>query len=176
VPAGDDKSELATPKYHCWSTARSCNVAAHHPDMFPSICKSRVTMSPDKLARAARNLAHPLGLPVYIRNGRIYQHGPGVEFSPPNGVCSTVAGAPSFDEEEKRTRQNDYQQPSLRHPRWIECGQAHRTPSIRLIAKTGEIIENAGDQLSAAQILSLRCGSKKLDQISRFLCNLRPAG
>jgi hypothetical protein len=98
VPVGDDKSELATPKYHFWSTARSCNVAAHHPNMFPSICKGRVTMSPDELARAARNLAHSLGIPVYIRNGRIYQHGPGVEFLPPNRVRSTVAGAPSFDE------------------------------------------------------------------------------
>jgi hypothetical protein len=52
----------------------------------------------------------------------------------------------------------------------------HRTPSIRLIGKTGEIIENAGDQLLPARILSLRCGSKKLDKISRFLCNRRPAG
>ena len=86
MPVGDDKSELATPKYHFWSTAQSCNVAAHHPNMFPSICKGRVTMTPDELARAARNLAHSLGIPVYIRNGRIYQHGPGVGFLPPNGV------------------------------------------------------------------------------------------
>jgi hypothetical protein len=57
-------------------------------------------MTPDELARAARNLAHSLGIPVYIRNGRIYQHAPGVKFLPPNGVRSTVAGAPSFDEEE----------------------------------------------------------------------------
>jgi len=25
------------------------------------------------------------------------------------------------------------------------CGQPHRTPSTRIIGKTGEIIENAGD-------------------------------
>jgi hypothetical protein len=57
-------------------------------------------MTPDQLTGAARNLAHGLGIPVYIRDGRIYQHGPGVEFLPPNSVRSTVAGAPSFDEEE----------------------------------------------------------------------------
>ena len=57
-------------------------------------------MTPDELAHAARNLAHSLGIPVYIRNDRIYQHGPGVEFLPPDGVRSTVAGAPSFDGEE----------------------------------------------------------------------------
>ena len=55
-------------------------------------------MSPAELADAARNLAHALGITVYIRDGRIYQHGPGVEFLPPNRVRSTVAGAPSFDE------------------------------------------------------------------------------
>ena len=38
-----------------------------------------------KLSIAARNLAHGLGIPVYIRDGRIYQHGPGIEFLPPEG-------------------------------------------------------------------------------------------
>jgi hypothetical protein len=40
-------------------------------------------MTPDELSGAARNLAHGLGIPVYIRDGRIYQHGPGIEFLPP---------------------------------------------------------------------------------------------
>jgi hypothetical protein len=40
-------------------------------------------MTPEELTNAARNLAHALGIPVYIRNGRIYQHGPGIEFLPP---------------------------------------------------------------------------------------------
>ena len=66
----------------------------------PPFCKGRVTVTPDELVRAARNLAHSLGIPVYIRNGRIYQHGPGVQFLPPSGVRSTVAGSPSFGEEE----------------------------------------------------------------------------
>ena len=56
-------------------------------------------MTPNQLEGAARNLAHGLGIAVYIRDGRIYQHGPGVEFLPPN-ARSTVAGAPSVEEEE----------------------------------------------------------------------------
>ena len=100
MPVGDDKSELATPKYHFWSTARSWQRRGVSPQYVSPICKGRVTMTPDELARAARNLAHSLGIPVYIRNGRIYQHGPGVQFLPPSGVRSTVAGAPSFAEEE----------------------------------------------------------------------------
>jgi hypothetical protein len=42
-------------------------------------------MSSDELSIAARKLAHGLGIPVYIRDGRIYQHGPGIEFLPPKG-------------------------------------------------------------------------------------------
>ena len=42
-------------------------------------------MTPNQLASAARNLAHGLGIPVYVRDGRIYQHGPGLAFLPPNG-------------------------------------------------------------------------------------------
>ena len=57
-------------------------------------------MTPDRLTGAARNLAHGLGIPVYIRDGRIYQHGPGLEFLPPGGARLTVAGAPSLEEEE----------------------------------------------------------------------------
>jgi hypothetical protein len=58
-------------------------------------------MTPDRLTGAARNLAHGLGIPVYIRDGRIYQHGPGLEFLPPGGARLTVAGAPSLDLEEE---------------------------------------------------------------------------
>jgi hypothetical protein len=42
-------------------------------------------MTPDQLTDAARNLAHGLGIPLYIRDGQIYQNGPGVAFLPPNG-------------------------------------------------------------------------------------------
>ena len=48
-------------------------------------------MTPDELAAAARNLAHALGIPVYIRDGRIYQNGPGLEFLPPTGTGPTMA-------------------------------------------------------------------------------------
>jgi hypothetical protein len=44
----------------------------------------------DELARAACKLAHSLGIPVYIRDGRIYQNGPGREFLPPTGARPTV--------------------------------------------------------------------------------------
>jgi hypothetical protein len=40
----------------------------------------RVTMTPSQLASAARNLAYGLGIPVYVRDGRIYQNGPGLAF------------------------------------------------------------------------------------------------
>jgi len=56
-------------------------------------------MTPDQLTGAARNLAHGLGIPVYIRDGRIYQDGPGVAFLPPSGARSTVAGNPFLEEE-----------------------------------------------------------------------------
>jgi hypothetical protein len=58
-------------------------------------------MTLDRLTGAARNLAHGLGIPVYIRDGRIYQHGPGLEFLPPDGARLTVARAPSLDLEEE---------------------------------------------------------------------------
>jgi hypothetical protein len=57
-------------------------------------CKGRVAMTPDALAGAARNLAHGLGIPVYIRDGRIYQNGPGLVFLPPSGTRPAVADAP----------------------------------------------------------------------------------
>ena len=64
------------------------------------LSKGRVAMTPDELTGAARNLAHGLGIPVYIRDGRIYQDGPGVEFLPPSGVRPTVAGAPALKQQE----------------------------------------------------------------------------
>jgi hypothetical protein len=51
-------------------------------------------MTPDQLADAARNLAYGLGIPVYIRDGRIYQNGPGLAFLPPSSTHPTVADAP----------------------------------------------------------------------------------
>jgi len=57
-------------------------------------------MTPDELTGAARNLAHGLGISVYIRDGRIYQHGPGIEVLPPKSARPIVLGAPPFHEEE----------------------------------------------------------------------------
>jgi len=53
--------------------------------------KRRNVMIPDELTIAARNLAHSLGIPVYIRDGRIYQHGPGIEFLPPKDPAASIA-------------------------------------------------------------------------------------
>ena len=53
-------------------------------------------MTPNQLADAARNLAYGLGIPVYIRDGRIYQDGPGLAFLPPSGTRPTVADAAAF--------------------------------------------------------------------------------
>jgi hypothetical protein len=58
-----------------------------------------MAMTLDELTGAARNLAHGLGIPVYIRDGRIYQHGPGVEILPPTYTHPIVLDAPSFDED-----------------------------------------------------------------------------
>jgi hypothetical protein len=58
------------------------------------LSKGRVAMTPDELTGAARNLAHGLGIPVYIRDGRIYQEGPGLAFLPPGSARPTVADAP----------------------------------------------------------------------------------
>jgi hypothetical protein len=52
-------------------------------------------MTSDELSGAARNLAHGLGIPVYIRDGRIHQQGPGIEFLPPESDRAT----PSADED-----------------------------------------------------------------------------
>ena len=49
------------------------------------LSKGRSAMTPEQLRRAARNLAYGLGIPFYIRDGRIYQFGPGLVFLPPNG-------------------------------------------------------------------------------------------
>ncbi len=55
-------------------------------------------ITPDELAHAARKLAHSLGIPVYIRDGRIYQNGPGREFLPSTGARPTVQDV-SFDDD-----------------------------------------------------------------------------
>jgi hypothetical protein len=52
-------------------------------------------MTPGQLRDAARNLAYGLGIPVYIRDGRIYQDGPGLAFLPPNGDPAVAEEAPS---------------------------------------------------------------------------------
>jgi len=56
-------------------------------------------MTPGQLRDAARNLAYGLGIPVYIRDGRIYQDGPGLAFLPPNGNPA-VAEVPLDQEED----------------------------------------------------------------------------
>ena len=56
-------------------------------------------MSPAELSEAARNLAHALGITLYIRDGRIYQDGPGIAVSPPPGARPTAPGAPYPREE-----------------------------------------------------------------------------
>ena len=61
--------------------------------------KGTTAMTPDQLCRAARNLAYGLGIPVYIRDGRIYQEGPGVAFLPLNGD-PVVAEVPLDQEED----------------------------------------------------------------------------
>jgi hypothetical protein len=52
-------------------------------------------MTAEELSDAATKLAYGLGIRVYIRDGRIYQHGPGIEFLPPKGHDPT----PEFDED-----------------------------------------------------------------------------
>jgi len=63
------------------------------------LSKGRAAMTPDQLRGAARNLAYGLGIPVYIRDGRIYQDGPGLAFLPPNGNPA-VAKVPLDQREE----------------------------------------------------------------------------
>jgi len=63
------------------------------------LSKGRAAMTPDQLPGAARNLSYGLGIPVYIRDGRIYQNGPGLAFLPPNGD-PVVAEVPLDQEEE----------------------------------------------------------------------------
>jgi hypothetical protein len=69
------------------------------------LSKGRPAMTLDQLTCAARNLAHGLGIPVYIRDGRIYQDGPGLAFLPSSGTRPPVANAPSHAEEEANKTQ-----------------------------------------------------------------------
>jgi len=55
-------------------------------------------MTRDQLTSAARNLAHGLGIPVYIRDGRIYQDGPGLAFLPPTGDPAVPEVLPDQEE------------------------------------------------------------------------------
>ncbi len=55
-------------------------------------------MTPDELTDAAGKLAHSLGIRVYIRDGRIYQHGPGREFLPPTGAIPAEADVSSDED------------------------------------------------------------------------------
>jgi hypothetical protein len=66
-------------------------------------------MTPDELTGAACKLAHALGIRVYIRDGRIYQHGLGREFLPPTGSSAAVADVSSDEDafSTKRTRGNE---------------------------------------------------------------------
>ena len=73
-------------------------------------------MTPNQLTGAARNLAHGLGIPVYIREGRIYQQGPGLAFLPPGGARPPVAGAPSLEEEEVDELELNDGNPACRPP------------------------------------------------------------
>jgi hypothetical protein len=56
-----------------------------------ALAKGEVVTTPAELAAAACRLAHSLGIPVYIRDGRIYQNGPGLEFLPSTGAGPTMA-------------------------------------------------------------------------------------
>jgi hypothetical protein len=66
-------------------------------------------MTIDQLSGAARNLAHGLGIPVYIRDGRIFQHGPGLVFLPPGAIQPTVAGNPTPFMKTRRGRRSERQ-------------------------------------------------------------------
>ena len=68
--------------------------------------KGKTVMTPDQLRGATRNLAHGLGIPIYIRDGRIYQQGPGIALLPPDGAGPVVEEAP-VDQEEEQPQPNE---------------------------------------------------------------------
>src|SRR5262245_43388066 len=77
--------ELARPPLG-WVVPNLAGARSHPVKRLPqTFNEGRVTMTPNQLASAARNLAYGLGIPVYVRDGRIYQNGPGLAFLPPNG-------------------------------------------------------------------------------------------
>ncbi len=43
----------------------------------------------EELEQKARDMAHGLGISVYIRDGRIWQHGPGLEIIPDKSAKPT---------------------------------------------------------------------------------------
>ena len=84
-------------------------------------------MTPDQLRGAARNLAYGLGIPVYIRDDRIYQNGPGLAFLPPNGDPA-VTEVPLDQEEEANTANGSITIPKaigllliMTETLWISC-------------------------------------------------------
>jgi hypothetical protein len=48
---------------------------------------------PDPLRALAEKLAHSLSIPIYIRNGGVYQTGPGVRVDPPPSAAPLSHGA-----------------------------------------------------------------------------------
>ena len=91
-------------------------------------------MAPDQLASAARNLAYGLGIPVYIRDGRIYENGPGLAFLPPKGTHPTVADAPSHEEEDTATDADTAdRRPGKRSPRMARKLMLGAFPTIAVV-------------------------------------------
>ena len=72
-------------------------VASHDPPV--NEIRGRVVVTPDELTAAARKLTHGLGIAVYIRDGRIYQSGPGIEVLPPKSARPTVLALRPFTDE-----------------------------------------------------------------------------
>jgi len=70
-------------------------------------------MTLDQLTCSALNLAHGLGIPVYIRGGRIYQDGPGLAFLSSNGTRLASADAPSRVKEEAGKAQGTIENPLI---------------------------------------------------------------
>ena len=53
----------------------------------------------EALERKARDMAHGLGISVYIRDGRIHQHGPGIEIIPDKTAKPTKDDVNAADED-----------------------------------------------------------------------------
>jgi hypothetical protein len=64
-------------------------------------------MTTEELTGAARKLAYSLGIPVYIRAGRICQNGPGIEFLPAKSARPIPLGTPREDLARRKTDETD---------------------------------------------------------------------